>query len=126
MSVQPTVRRATATDASAILDVLSAALATDPFVHWLTQGRPRAMKRYFELMLCRIALPKGVVYVAGEGGRLESVALWAPPHTFDLSAGESLRLIPTMFSVIGPFRFTRVAPVLDEIARARPDRKSVV
>lgn len=114
------VRRGTLADASAILEVLERSLGADPFVRWLTRGEPRAMRSYLKLMLRRIALPKGVAHVVVERERVASVALWAPPHTFALSAGESLRLLPTMLGVIGPLRFSRVALVLDEIERARP------
>ncbi len=124
------VRRGTLADASAILDVLERSLSGDPFVRWLTRGEPRAMRSYLRLMLRRIALPKGIAHVTVEPDALQrdsveresiaSVALWAPPHTFALSAGESLRLLPTMLRVIGPLRFSRVALVLDEIERARP------
>ena len=129
------VRRGTLADASAILEVLERSLSGDPFVRWLTRGEPRAMRSYLRLMLRRIALPKGIAYLTVEPDAVEpdaverdaveresiaSVALWAPPHTFALSAGESLRLLPTMLRVIGPLRFSRVALVLDEIERARP------
>lgn len=118
--VQPHVRRATEADASAIVDVLERALGEDPFVGWLTRGHERAMRRYLGLMVRRIALPKGVAYVAAEDHGIASVALWAPPHTFELTPAESLRLLPTMVGVIGALRFSRVARVLDEIERARP------
>lgn len=114
------VREATPKDAAAVLAVLGRALEGDPFVRWLARDRPDAIRRYLALMLERIALPKGVVHVAEVDGVIASAALWAPPGTFELSAGESLRLLPTMVGVIGAFRFTRVAAVLEEVERARP------
>lgn len=117
--VQPMARRATAGDATAMVEVLARSLADDPFVRWLTREQPRAMRRYLDLMVRRIALAKGAAYVATAGERIASVALWAPPHTFELTAGESLRFFPTMFSVIGPRRFSRVAATIEEIERAR-------
>lgn len=118
--VEPIVRRATPSDAPAVLDVLERSLGGDPFVAWLARNQPRAIRSYLALMLKRIALPKGVVHVALVDGAIASAALWAPPHTFELSAGESLRLLPTMVGVIGAFRFSRVAAALDEVERARP------
>ena len=116
----PIVRRATEDDADAILDVLERSLGADPFVGWLARGQRRATRSYFRLMLRRIALPKGVVHVGLVGGAIASAALWAPPRTFELTAGESLRVLPTMVSVIGVRRFTRVAEILDEVDRSRP------
>jgi GNAT superfamily N-acetyltransferase len=113
------VRGASETDAPAILGALERSLADDPFVLWLARGRPRAIRAYLRLMLDRIALPKGAVFVAEVEDRIVAAALWAPPRTFELSAGESLLLLPTMLAVIGPFRFGRVASILDQVDRAR-------
>lgn len=114
------VRQATISDARAVLDVLERSLGDDPFVRWLARSRRRAVRSYLVLMLERIALQKGIVHVAVRDGAPIAAALWAPPHTFELSAGESLRMLPTMLSVIGPWRFTKVAGALDEVERARP------
>ncbi len=116
----PIVRRATDGDADAILEVLERSLGADPFVAWLARGHRRATRSYFRLMLRRIALPKGLVHVAVVDGTIASAALWAPPRTFELTAGETLRVLPTMVSVIGVRRFARVAAALDEVDRARP------
>lgn len=118
--VRRVVRRATDADTEAVLDVLRRSLSDDPFVRWLCRGQPRAIESYLGLMLRRIALPKGLVQLAEVEGAIASVALWAPPFTFELTVGESLRLLPTMVSVIGAFRFTRVSAQLDEVERARP------
>lgn len=114
------MRQATEDDASAVLDVLRRALSDDPFVRWLARGQARAIDAYLGLMLERIALPKGLVQVAEVDGAIAAAALWAPPFTFELTVGESLRLLPTMVGVIGPLRFTRVAGLLDEVEHARP------
>src|SRR5688500_1612995 len=84
------VRRATPTDASAILPVLERSLSDDPLVRWLARAKPRAVRSYLVLMLERIAFPRGIVHVALDGPRAIGAALWAPPHTFELSARESL------------------------------------
>jgi GNAT superfamily N-acetyltransferase len=114
------VRRAYDPDASAVLEVLERSLGDDPFVRWLARSRRRAVRSYLSLMLERIAFPKGIVHVALRDGAPIAAALWAPPKTFELSAGESLRLLPTMLTVIGPWRFTKVAATLDDVERARP------
>jgi ribosomal protein S18 acetylase RimI-like enzyme len=114
------LRSASDCDADAILSILELALEADPFVRWLARGKPRAVRAYLVLMLERIALPKGLVRVALVDGEIAASALWAPPRTFELGATESLRLLPTMMSVIGPWRFSKVASILDEVERARP------
>lgn len=120
MRVGTTVRRATAIDANEVIDVLGRALASDPFVAWLTRAQPRALRSYLRLMVKKIALAKGVVHVALVDGEIASAALWAPPHTFELTAGESLRFLPTMVGVIGALRFSRVAASLGVVESARP------
>jgi GNAT superfamily N-acetyltransferase len=52
--------------------------------------------------------------------RLAAVALWAPPFTFELSALETLRILPAMIGVIGAMRFARVSAALAEVEQARP------
>ncbi len=117
--VRREVRRASEDDAPAILELLERAFVDDPFVNWLARSRPRAIRSYLTLMLCGIALPKGVVHVAVVDSRIASAALWAPPHSFALTMGESLRMLPRMVAMIGPLRFTRVAALLEEVERAR-------
>lgn len=115
------VTAATEEDAEPILGVLERAMADDPFVAWLARpGSVRARRSYVGLMLERIALPKGRVWVAREGATIVGAALWAPPHTFELGAGESLRILPLMLDVIGLTRMSRVAAALEAIDRARP------
>ena len=117
------IRRATASDAPRALDLLEAAMSDDPFVEWLVRpGRAhaRARRRYLEVMLARIALPRGIVHVAEDEGRMVGAALWAPPHTFALTVGETLRILPTMIDVVGFSRMGHVSRVLDAIDADRP------
>ncbi|HJL14840.1 MAG TPA: GNAT family N-acetyltransferase [Sandaracinaceae bacterium LLY-WYZ-13_1] len=118
------IRRAGRDDADATLDVLERALAADPFVSWLARpgaGHARARRSYLRLMLERIALPRGIVYVAeSAGGALWGASLWAPPGTFELSAGETLKLMPLMLDVVGLSRMPRIGRVLDAVDAARP------
>ncbi|MGF1468149.1 MAG: GNAT family N-acetyltransferase [Sandaracinaceae bacterium] len=118
----PVLRRADELDRGAILGVLEAAFAEDPFVRWLVggPGRAAARRRYFELMLGHIALPRGRVDVAEVDGRIVAAALWAPPGTWDLGLAESLRVLPIMVEIVGVRRFPRIAGSLDAIEGARP------
>jgi GNAT superfamily N-acetyltransferase len=117
------IRPAEASDADAVLDVLERSLSADPFVRWLARPGPaheRARRSYLRLMLCRIALPRGRVYLAEADGRVVGAALWAPPRSFELSAADTLRLLPLMLDVVGFSRMTRVTRILDAIDAARP------
>lgn len=117
------IRRADAADADAVLDVLEQSLRKDPFVEWLARpgaGHARARRAYLRLMLCRIALPRGLVQLAEVGGAPVGAALWAPPHSFELSPADTLRVLPLMVEVVGLARLPRVTRVLDRIDEARP------
>lgn len=117
------IRRGGAADAARVIDALDRALGDDPFVRWLARPGPdhaRARRSYLKLMVERIAVPRGEMWVSEEDGETIGAALWAPPHTFELSAGETLRLLPLMLDVVGFSRMTRVTRALDHIDAARP------
>lgn len=117
------VRRATADDGPAILGVLERSLASDPFVGWLVQTGLRRnieRRRYFRVMLNTLALPRGRVDVAVVGGRIASAALWAPPETWKLGLGTSVKVMLGMVAIVGLRRFDRVNESLEAIERARP------
>lgn len=117
------VTRAEIGESGAVLSMLERAMAEDPFVQWLARPGPRherARRAYVSMMLERIALPRGEVYVAREDGVLLGAALYAPPHTFDLSATETLRILPLMVDVIGIGRMASISRTLDSIDAARP------
>jgi GNAT superfamily N-acetyltransferase len=107
-------------DAEAAVRVLEAAFAEDPFVRWLVGDRPRGKRRYFDLMLRTLALPRGLVHVAEGDGGLVGAALWAPPGTWDLGLTDSLRILPMMVEIIGIRRFGRISRHLEAIDAARP------
>ncbi|MFK7987948.1 MAG: GNAT family N-acetyltransferase [Sandaracinaceae bacterium] len=117
------VTRAEVGEGGAVLSLLERAMAEDPFVAWLARPGPRharARRAYVSMMLERIALPRGEVYVARDDGVLLGAALYAPPHTFDLGAAETLRILPLMVDVIGIGRMTSISRTLDLIDAARP------
>ena len=119
----PIIRRADAKDAGAVFAVLDEALRDDPFVAWLARpglGHARARRSYLRLMLCRIALPRGLVHIAEVDGAAVGAALWAPPRSFELSAADTLRFLPVMLEIVGLSRMPQVTRVLDRIDEARP------
>ena len=98
-------------------------MESDPFVGWLARPGPRharARRAYYSLMLERIALPRGRVWVAREEGKLLGAALWAPPHTFEMGARDTLRLLPLMLDIIGFSRMTAVSHALESVEVGRP------
>lgn len=114
------VRRAHISDAKAVLDALEDSLADDPFARWLTRPGPVAFRTYLELMLVDIALPRGIAYLAEEGGAVLGAALWAPPGSFELGLGSALRLLPKIARVVGWRRIVRVSEVLRDVEEDRP------
>ena len=114
------IERGADTEAEAIAEALHASLAEDPFVRWLARPTPRARRAYVSLMLEDLAFPRGEVWVARDHGQIVGASLWAPPHTFALGLGDTLRLLPRMIEVVGWRRLSAVGKVLDAIARDRP------
>lgn len=75
---------------------MARAFQDDPAFGWATANagrRERFGPRYFELLIARIYLPKGEVYM-GEGGT--AMALWAPPDKWQTPMSASLPLLPVM------------------------------
>lgn len=107
-------------EAAAVVEVLDAALADDPFVQWLVRSKPRARRAYVRLMVEEIAVPRGLVEVAEQDGEVCGAALWAPPRTFSLSAWDTIRLMPRMVSIIGLGRMNETSAKLEEVEAARP------
>ena len=99
------------------------ALEDDPFIRWLSRPKrdpARSRASYVELMLDKIALPRGRVWTARGDEGLLGVALWAPPGTFALGVGDTLGVLPLMVDVVGFSRMAEVGATLDRIEEARP------
>ncbi|MBA3652867.1 MAG: GNAT family N-acetyltransferase [Actinobacteria bacterium] len=95
------VRKATEADVTQLGVTLARAFQDDPAFSWAAPDaarRERAGPRYFELLLRRTYLPKGEVYVAGDGA---AAALWAPPEKWQVSTAASLPLFPVMLRACG-------------------------
>lgn len=76
------VRRATAADLPAMVDVLVAAHADYEWERWLLPQGDRAarLRELVEVDLSLIGVPTGEAWVAAEGRDVHSVAVWLPPH----------------------------------------------
>ena len=103
-------RRATMADADGVIDVLSAAFATDPVMSWISrrdakrdQGR-RAMFRY---LVTKLGLPGNELWTAAD---YSAAALWVPPERADLKQPwwDELAMIPTIVSFTGLSGLARV------------------
>jgi ribosomal protein S18 acetylase RimI-like enzyme len=94
------VRRATATDAPRVIDVLAEAFADDPPMRWFLADAPRRaerLRRYFEVLV-PFVLRRGEIWVSDEP---VGAAVWAPPGSWPLPGREQLRLLPTELRVFG-------------------------
>ncbi len=116
-SGQGAIRRGTPDDASKLIEMLSLALAADPFVDWLTGGDPRRRRRYVEVVLHHLTLPWGEVFVTEE---VESAALWVPPGRWELGFWQQLRLMPAVMRTLGFGRVGSLSRELGRIEEARP------
>jgi len=114
------VRVATSEDAPAILGMLERAFIEDPFVRWVVRRDAKtgtARRRYFELLLHRLAMPHGVVWTTVDR---RGAALWLPPGRWELSVGEQLQLLPDVLRIIGMRRYRMITRTLAALERRRP------
>jgi GNAT superfamily N-acetyltransferase len=73
------LRRATAEDAHRLKDALSEAFIDDPIFGWLMpdeQSRPARLRRFFEIELRQVTLPRGRVWTSSD---LAGAAMSIPP-----------------------------------------------
>jgi ribosomal protein S18 acetylase RimI-like enzyme len=95
------VRKAKASDVGRLAETLANAFQDDPALMWAAPNdsrRSRHGQQYFGVLLRRIYLPKGEVYLAGDGA---AVALWAPPDKWRVSTAATLPLLPVMLRACG-------------------------
>jgi len=91
-----TVRKATPADVHQVARTLGRAFQDDPAMAWAVPHAPRRarhLERYFELLVQRIYLPKGEVYLTADG---TAAALWAPPEKWEVSTMATLPMVPIM------------------------------
>lgn len=91
-----TVRKATAGDVPLVAQTLNQAFRDDPAFAWgiPDEGRrKRYGERYFATILERTYMPKGEVYVSGDG---LAAAVWAPPDRWETSSAAAMALLPVL------------------------------
>jgi ribosomal protein S18 acetylase RimI-like enzyme len=92
------VRKATAADVPLLARTLGRAFHDDPALAWANPHagrRQRDGERYFAAVLKSSYMPKGEVYVTGDG---LGVAVWAPPERWETSTRAALALLPLMLT----------------------------
>jgi len=114
------IRRATEEDKESILDTLELAFADDPFAAWLVgpgPDRATARRRYFEMVLLKLTLPHGEVYL---DDRDTGAALWAPPGTWQLTPMAQVLMLPRVARVVGMRRMGKVLQGVEQVEGLRP------
>jgi GNAT superfamily N-acetyltransferase len=95
------VRKATRESVRQLGGVMGRAFQEDPAFAWAAPNakrRERFGPRYFELLLERIYLPKGEVWMSEDG---MAAALWAPPGQWEVPTMATLPLFPVMVRACG-------------------------
>lgn len=95
------VRKASTGNVSQLGRTIARAFQDDPALTWAAPNakrRERFGPRYFELLIGRIYLPKGEVYMTEDG---TAAALWAPPEKWQTPTSASLPLLPVMLRSCG-------------------------
>ena len=111
------VRLARPEEHDRVAEVLRRGFREDPFVRWVTRGKPRALHRYVDLVLRRLVMPHGEVHVDDD---LESTALWVRPGGWEVSMLGQLMLLPSVAGVVGWRRLGVMGRASELIERDRP------
>lgn len=84
--------------------------------------RRRRLLRPFFVMTVRDAIGHGQVWAVVEGGRVQALAIWAPPATFPWSARRKVRSLPALVRVAlaAPAAFPRFARYGANTGRSHP------
>jgi ribosomal protein S18 acetylase RimI-like enzyme len=115
-----TLRKITAADAPAIVEVLARAFDDDPWIDWLARKGPRrgaAIRELFDVSLRGMALAHDECWTTTS---LEGAALWIPPGAWRLRLWDQLRLLPTAARISGAGRLLHIGRSTAGIARAHP------
>lgn len=115
-----TIRRATKSDAAAVIGVLSRAFDDDPPLNWILRKdakRASAFQRFFTLGFHRMTLPFGHVEMTDDAS---GAALWTPPGKWDLGILAQLVMLPDFVHALGLRRLFDVVPRIDALQKRHP------
>jgi ribosomal protein S18 acetylase RimI-like enzyme len=95
-----TPRRATAADSDRVIDVLTAAFATDPVMSWIGRRdakRDCGRRSMFVYLVNKLGLPGNELWTADD---YSAAALWVPPERADLKQPwwDEVVMIPTIIA----------------------------
>jgi ribosomal protein S18 acetylase RimI-like enzyme len=114
------IRKVTEEEVDPLAAALTRAFLDDPVVHWLFRKESIRAERlqllYAELLLRRLTLPHGEVYV---GQELEGGCLWSPPGTWHMGPLQMARQLLVGWRVWGR-DLPRTLTGLDRIGRKHP------
>ncbi len=116
------LRSARRGDIEDIADLLTQCFLTDPVLaEYVRRSRDPelAMRRFFTVELTKFYLPKGIVDVAREGGKLLGAALWSHPDR-PMGKADELRMLPGLIRALGR-NFPRVRTFDSYDAAAQPN-----
>jgi GNAT superfamily N-acetyltransferase len=111
-------RHATGADTAALAAVMARAFLDDPFVSYLVPGedtRARKLPGLFALLF-KLARPYGACDVTV---RVESVALWRPPHHWHVPFWQYLTNGPRLLGIFGG-NALRALNAMDRLERPHP------
>ena len=115
----PTIRRAEARDAAAIVEILADAFDADPFFRWMFGPDQisfrRGLRAWLDLVV-RLALPRGDGWVAGDDG----ASIWLSPGT-ELAGGEELASAGRLLGELVGDRAAEVVGAIGAGATGVPD-----
>ena len=118
------VRKATASDVTAISETLQRAFFDDPVISWMlpNEERRRRMGTFgWQSWLEVLYLPKGEVYT---NDARTGAALWAPPGRWKVPLSVQLRMVPRMVRIFGVQRLPVLLKGLALIEKKHPDHES--
>jgi ribosomal protein S18 acetylase RimI-like enzyme len=113
------IRKIADADVPRVAKALAAAFEDDPVMSYVfpdDSKRRATLEPAFTLFLRRVWLPQDECYATD---RLFGAALWLPPEKWHLSAGKQIRMLPSMFSVLGR-NLPRMIRVLTLIEKKHP------
>lgn len=114
------IRRATAADVPAVIDLLVRAFDDDPVMNWLIrqdERRAAAFHRFFEISVRDLTMPHGYVFTTDDHA---GAAAWAPPEGWQIGLWQQLRLMPDYVRVVGARRFLSAMASVSRLEARHP------
>jgi ribosomal protein S18 acetylase RimI-like enzyme len=114
------LRKVTAKDVPAVVEVLARAFDDDPWVTWLARKGPRrgaAIRELFRISLAKLALQHDESWTTPD---VQGAALWIPPGKWQVRAWDQIRMLPAAVRISGARRLLEIGRSTAGIAKAHP------